>query len=103
MNRKKRLSIMGFTAARPGTSGMSYAKRMSPAGANIIGGGTSTSIVGTPSRTGTIATPTATTITAGLAVAWADCCVMSDEGFPPISEGRCLPPLLFVRGGGTKL
>jgi hypothetical protein len=24
---------------------------------------------------------------------------MPDEGFPAISEGRCLPPLLFVRGG----
>jgi hypothetical protein len=25
---------------------------------------------------------------------------MTNEGFPQISEGRCLPPLLFVRGGG---
>ena len=49
---------MVFTAARPSTSGMSYTKRVSTAGANIISGGMSTSIVGTPSRTGTIATTT---------------------------------------------
>jgi hypothetical protein len=59
-----------FTAARPSTGGTSYRKRVSAAGANIISGGTSTSIVGIPSRTGTIATTTATTINTDLTVAW---------------------------------
>jgi hypothetical protein len=57
------IQLMGFTATRPNTSGMSYTKRVNDAGANIISGGTSTSIVGTPSRTGTIATTRVTTIT----------------------------------------
>jgi hypothetical protein len=32
-------------------------------------------------------------IATNLAVTWADRCLMSDEVFPAISEGRCLPPL----------
>jgi hypothetical protein len=59
-----------FTAARPSTSGMSYTKRVSAASANHISVGTCTSIVGTPSRAGTIATTTGTTVAGDLGIAW---------------------------------